>query len=718
MKPSCGNRFFIIGIGYYVLCLQGVGLVFNNLPPKIGRRIFSRSSFYGVLKLFASLYFASFLISCSNPLGSNSSAQTNFLTSIGALNLTDKDDTSLGFGGGAFTGTAWDGMTSYLRLSQVGTPTNNSGMDSSWAPAWSNIVSYWQMENNWNDSVGSNNGAATNATFTTSSKIGSYAGSFNGSTTYITVPDNSTLHVSDITLMAWVKYDGGTGLEGIISKFSIPLGNDWLLRIYQNVINFTVAGDGTLNSQTNLAANTWYHVAATYNSSTHIRSVYINGVLDASDTDANPIPSDSNPVLIGCDYTSSSGRNLNGSLDEVVIWKTALTAAQIQSIYSRQSAKYAGTFQSRVMDGIAGGAMWASLSWVPTLPFFKELPATNETKANYPSLVKADGTSGDSALATGLVGIWHLDESSGTSGSGSVIDSSGQGNNGTPSSITFGVTGKMNTSANFTGNPSTINLPAYPAGTTVSVQAWVKGTVGGWYAVGGHPTINNDWFIGYYGGPGGTYATFRYDNGGEQSINGSLYKINDGNWHQIVGVSTSSKAYLYVDGKLESSNNTGGNWSGGAISIGSQAGAGNSFTGSIDEVAIWSRSLSASEVLELYRRGANRIEYQVRSCSASDCSDDAIGTNWKGPDGTNQTYYSELDNTTSYNTVNDVPSGSVQATLPTMTFSAFGALTIVPNRYFQYRAIMESDDSGTNCNYGSGPTWCSPELQNVSATIH
>ena len=30
---------------------------------------------------------------------------------------------------------------------------------------------------------------------------------------------------------------------------------------------------------------------------------------------------------------------------------------------------------------------------------------------------------------------------------------------------------------------------------------------------------------------------------------------------------------------------------------------------------------------------------------------------------------------------------------------------------FQYRAIMESDDTSTNCDYGSGATWCSPELK-------
>ncbi len=33
--------------------------------------------------------------------------------------------------------------------------------------------------------------------------------------------------------------------------------------------------------------------------------------------------------------------------------------------------------------------------------------------------------------------------------------------------------------------------------------------------------------------------------------------------------------------------------------------------------------------------------------------------------------------------------------------------------------VLESDDASTNCNYGSGATWCSPEIKSTSiAPIH
>jgi hypothetical protein len=60
---------------------------------------------------------------------------------------------------------------------------------------------------------------------------------------------------------------------------------------------------------------------------------------------------------------------------------------------------------------------------------------------------------------------------------------------------------------------------------------------------------------------------------------------------------------------------------------------------------------------------------------------------------------------------------AVQAGVPLISFSQFGNLIIPKNRYLQYRAIMESDDSSTACNYGSGPTWCSPELQGTSSGV-
>jgi hypothetical protein len=143
-------------------------------------------------------------------------------------------------------------------------------------------------------------------------------------------------------------------------------------------------------------------------------------------------------------------------------------------------------------------------------------------------------------------------------------------------------------------------------------------------------------------------------------------------------------------------------------------GIGSFFEGYIDEFAAWNRVLgdgtngTPNEVLELYRRGANRIKFQVRTCADPGCATPSPGPSWIGPDNTAQTYFSELNNLSQ--------TGAVQAGAPDLLFNQenFPGLTIESNRYFQYRAVFETDDAQSLCNYGAGPVSCSPELQSVT----
>jgi hypothetical protein len=193
--------------------------------------------------------------------------------------------------------------------------------------------------------------------------------------------------------------------------------------------------------------------------------------------------------------------------------------------------------------------------------------------------------------------------------------------------------------------------------------------------------------------------------------------VADGNWHHVVGVADQSTATLkiYVDGISVpvTLDHVLGAWpntdNSNSLSFGGNN-TGSFHQGSLDEVALWSRALNPKEVLQLYRRGANRIKHQVRICTSADCSDDATGANWKGPDGTNQTFFSELNNMSVQAAIS---SGAVKKNLPSMLFSNFTS-PIGTSRYFQYRTILESDDPGAGCNYGSGATWCSPELKSVT----
>ena len=329
----------------------------------------------------------------------------------------------------------------------------------------------------------------------------------------------------------------------------------------------------------------------------------------------------------------------------------------------------------------------------------------------------------------GIVGLWHLDEVVGTTGTGSVLDRSGNGNNGTPSNVTFGASGQIGSAVSFNGtssyilNSNTVNIPY----TTVS--AWIK--------ISAVPS-SNAYIIGFSNGNGGgindkilyvdTEGKIRfyvYD-GSAKSTSEPTITIPLNTWTHVVGTANGTTAYAYMNGSLVGSvaaGNTYTSFNSANLMLGGYTNGGSSafayLSMYLDEAAIWNRPLgdgtnngSSNEILELYRRGANRIKYQIQTCTtSSSCSS---SPNWRGPDGTNQTYFSELNNNAIQSDGGDLStSDSVQTALPTMTFSNFSGLTVPTNRYFQYRAIMESDDTGTGCNYGSGATWCSPELRQV-----
>ncbi|MBU0661180.1 hypothetical protein KKG22_03295 [Patescibacteria group bacterium] len=92
---------------------------------------------------------------------------------------------------------------------------------------------------------------------------------------------------------------------------------------------------------------------------------------------------------------------------------------------------------------------------------------------------------------------------------------------------------------------------------------------------------------------------------------------------------------------------------------------GNGVVATFDEMALYSRVLSAQEILDRYRRGILNITYQVRSCNDVLC----VGDAYTGSDGTGGTYFDQAG-------VVGVPSYN---------------LAITDGQYFQYRAVLSSE---------------------------
>ena len=206
------------------------------------------------------------------------------------------------------------------------------------------------------------------------------------------------------------------------------------------------------------------------------------------------------------------------------------------------------------------------------------------------------------ALIDGLISYYKLD--------GNSNDAHGS-NNGSDSNITYGTDyGKIGQGAKGTGiNIGSISFSSMPAISGEHTLAfWFKAD-----AKEGSPlsarTASQEWRSGIQisstditplAGTGSTWL----------NTAGIAYTYSTGAWYYLVAVYTSTGVTVYINGtsigsKTWSSNTPAFTPASGQFALFySPRFTGEYFNGSIDEVGIWSRALSSTEVGELYNSGA------------------------------------------------------------------------------------------------------------------
>jgi hypothetical protein len=198
-----------------------------------------------------------------------------------------------------------------------------------------------------NDSSGNNLNGTLNGGVTVggSGKVcSSY--NFNGTNAFVSVPNTALLNQSKVTVMAWVRHAAATikSWEAILAKgdsaYRLHLNGGCSINSpnISNGLSFGInSGCSTADADSGTVpvAGTWYHVAGTYDGTTI--KIYVNGVLQASGAYAGAINSNTFPLDIG-ENSQQTGRYWSGDIDEVKVFGTALTAAQISTGYTNENA--------------------------------------------------------------------------------------------------------------------------------------------------------------------------------------------------------------------------------------------------------------------------------------------------------------------------------------------------------------------------------------------
>jgi len=217
--------------------------------------------------------------------------------------------------------------------------------------------------------------------------------------------------------------------------------------------------------------------------------------------------------------------------------------------------------------------------------------AAFDAAGNYsPQSAPSDAVTTPQAQSS-AVGLWHLDELSGTT----AYDSSGHGHNGAISGpVTLGVPGELNTAYSFVPK-STVIVPDAPdlePGTAdVTISYWLNSTTLPPCCNG----IDYDMFTKGDGSSRGGQIKIEVQENGQAScmFRGALGKkqlqagpnVVDGQWHQVTCVRNGTQIVETVDGASFSvTKTTGAITVTDTIRLGSHKGGGDWYKGVLDEV--------------------------------------------------------------------------------------------------------------------------------------
>ncbi|MFA6050579.1 MAG: LamG domain-containing protein [Candidatus Paceibacterota bacterium] len=304
------------------------------------------------------------------------------------------------------------------------------------------------------------------------------------------------------------------------------------------------------------SADRWHHVVMQRRDGWTV--FFVDGVQTAGNTTQAPSTPTKFSIGAANDNNGNPTREFAGKIDEVRVYNRPLSVAEIQSLYQ------------------SGGR--------------KINVSQNRT---------------GSSLDTGLVGMWSFN---GQDISGATAyDRSGNGNNGTISGAIPGI-GKIGQTLKFDGVDDYVEIPdssLWDFSGAFTWSAWIKLTSapGQWDGV-----ISRDGtspYPIYLRFANSSLIDFGIDNSGSLTY---ALSPSIGRWYHIVALwDGSSTKRIYIDGVdvAQNAQATAPTATNDALYIGLDYLPGNSrnFPGYIDEVRVYNRALSASEVKQLYNLG-------------------------------------------------------------------------------------------------------------------
>ncbi|MGA2244785.1 MAG: LamG-like jellyroll fold domain-containing protein [Verrucomicrobiota bacterium] len=517
-------------------------------------------------------------------------------------------------------------------------------------PPPSGIVAWWPGEGNATDTIGTNNAVLDGGVTYAPGEVGQ-AFSFAGTSGYVFVPASSELNVGlggGLTVEGWIETPT-TNVSQIIVEWQSALvaggvhmqtgtgsgGDTSAGALYANLMDTGGGSHMIWSSPGVLVANQFQHIALTYDETSGLGTLYVNGTLVAQSSLGVFTPQTSNDFYLG--MRLGGLLQYTGLMDEISVYDRALAANEIAAIYLAGSAGKCFiptppyiTVQPASQTNVVGGTTTFSIAASGTPPLSYQwsfngtniLNATNTTlmladlqwinAGSYSVLVTNPYGATNSALATlavnpappcdpppsGLVSWWAAE--------GNALDSVST-NNGTlvgAVGYTSAEVGQGFVLDGFqemvtVGNPPALQLQNF------TIESWIQRVSTSEVHVGG----GNGIIFGYgYGGyalyldQDGTPVLTQIDIGNTQPP----VSITDTNFHHLAVTKSGSTIFFYVDGVPYSAPDYNPTFV--FSTVAAIGGRGddldNSFLGVIDETSVYNRPLTSNEIASIYLAGS------------------------------------------------------------------------------------------------------------------
>ena len=180
--------------------------------------------------------------------------------------------------------------------------------------------------------------------------------SFNGISGYLSTPSSVSLGTiaNAMTISVWINVPNSTTNQKILGKTTVAFSGGYLMGLQNGSLYFELWNSTPTHYSLNVgtvATNGWVNLALTYLAGGKMFA-YVNGVATDSVSVANfPVGTNTNPLIIGAAPWDISFFKLNGMVDEVRIYNSALSQAQIlQEMNSQIPFNSAGLVAYYPMD--------------------------------------------------------------------------------------------------------------------------------------------------------------------------------------------------------------------------------------------------------------------------------------------------------------------------------------------------------------------------------